>query len=293
MKVLLTGSSGFLGTRLVTELRRAGATVVPTSRGSTDGVQCDLEHPESLRDVVQRQAPDAVVNAAAYGAISSQADAVRMARVNAVGCLALFEAAEAAGVTRFVHLGTAFEYGPCTQAVDESSALQPLGSYAASKAAGSLMLRERARRASLPATILRLFNLYGRGNRLPRLDAQIERAATAREPLSLTAGAQRRDFLDVGYVAVAIARVVLAPAELFPAGATLDLARGVPWTVREFAEAYAAALGAADLLCFGQMAERADAPSDLFTHAARWRALAERLGVAPPLEAAAALAQES
>lgn len=65
--------------------------------------------------------------------MSTQRDALRMLSVNVRGTAALYLAAAAAGIKRFVHLGTAFEYGPSSDVVDESSPLRPKGIYAAWK----------------------------------------------------------------------------------------------------------------------------------------------------------------
>lgn len=47
------------------------------------------------------------------------------------------------------------------------------------------------------------------------------------------------------------------------------MASGETRTVRAFATAFAEGLGAAELLRFGELAERPDAPSDLFASGAR------------------------
>lgn len=292
MKVLVTGASGFVGALVVHALVANEHDVISAVRAEPGPRLLraphgrirvlDLELPELLVDVLGAERPEAIVHCAAYGALSNERDRLRMCGVNVLGTTRLFQAAEAARVQRLLHLGTAFEYGTHSEPVSELTAIDPVGDYAASKAAAWLVLREAARRSSVAVAALRLFNVFGPGNSLPRLDAQITQAARTGEPVALSAGDQRRDFLHVDDVAAAVCGLLGSPDASFPRGEAINLARGEPITVRQFAERAAAALGASQLLRFGQAEQRAGAPSDLFTRAERWRALSTQLGLAPP-----------
>ena len=67
MKILVTGSSGFIGQALVRRLRTEGCAVVGLDKvpaGATD-IVCDLLDADRLKEAVQNAAPDALVHLAA------------------------------------------------------------------------------------------------------------------------------------------------------------------------------------------------------------------------------------
>jgi nucleoside-diphosphate-sugar epimerase len=67
MKVLVTGSSGFIGQALVRRLKAAGWEVAGLDKGSsaTSTYVCDILDAARLNDIVQRFSPDALVHLAA------------------------------------------------------------------------------------------------------------------------------------------------------------------------------------------------------------------------------------
>jgi NAD(P)-dependent dehydrogenase (short-subunit alcohol dehydrogenase family) len=66
MRVLVTGSSGFIGEKVCSVLARAGHEVVRTARKEAPGaVALDLAQPESLPSVLDEASPDAIIHTAA------------------------------------------------------------------------------------------------------------------------------------------------------------------------------------------------------------------------------------
>jgi nucleoside-diphosphate-sugar epimerase len=103
-KILVTGDTGFLGSRLVTELKERGHTVRGLSRSSSD-IKLDITQitsPEILPEV------DVVVHTAAAVDFSQRA---ATGEVNVMGTSKLLEAVTARGISRFVHVSTAFLFG--------------------------------------------------------------------------------------------------------------------------------------------------------------------------------------
>lgn len=141
MKVLLLGANGQVGH----ELRRALAPlgdIVCTTRGGTldDGTRCDtadFDDPASLPALVERVAPDVVVNAAAYTAVDraeTERDAAFRANAEAPRELARACADRDA---LLVHYSTDYVFdGTGTRPYREDDPTAPLGVYGASKLAG-------------------------------------------------------------------------------------------------------------------------------------------------------------
>ncbi|MCX4820820.1 NAD(P)-dependent oxidoreductase [Streptomyces sp. NBC_01142] len=240
MRILLLGSTGFLGGHTAEQLRALpGVRLLVGGRSAAADVPLDLtEGPAVLTGALRAAAPEAVVNCAGLVAGST----VRLTDVNARGPAALCEALrEAVPGVRLVHLGSAAEYGPTApgEPVAESAATRPLGPYGATKLAGTVAVTT----SGLDAVVLRVFNPVGPGAPaagLPgRLAAELRRAGDEGVvrvgDLSAT-----RDFVDVRDVAAAAVRAATAPGPLPP---VLNIGSGRATGVRDLADGLVRAAG--------------------------------------------------
>jgi UDP-glucose 4-epimerase len=168
MRILLTGATGKVGSRLVGRLlardhrvtalardpgraRELLGTAVSVTRG-------DLLEAESLARALE--GIDAVIHCAAFfrGASNEQAHAT-----NGLGTRHLAEAARASGVARFLFASTGLVYGPDQgRLVDEDAACAPVDAYPLSKLAAERMLLAMQ---GLDVRILRFPFVYGEGDR--------------------------------------------------------------------------------------------------------------------------------
>ena len=146
MKLLLLGANGQVGFELRRSLAPLGEVVAATRDGKlADGGSCevaDFDAPCSLVALVNRIAPDVVVNAAAWTAVDrAETEAEAAFRANAEAPRALAEACARLGV-RFVHYSTDYVFdGRGSRPYREDDATAPLGVYGASKLAGEEAIR--------------------------------------------------------------------------------------------------------------------------------------------------------
>ncbi|MBT8439227.1 MAG: NAD-dependent epimerase/dehydratase family protein [Gammaproteobacteria bacterium] len=176
MKVLITGGTGFIGSRLAQRCQQRGDEVVILAQVNTqaereNSVQLESEGLRvvngSVGDkdkVIQAVSGCEVVFHLAAAQHEANVPDKHFWDVNVQGTQNLLDASMEAGVKRFVHGSTIGVYGVDLQGeIDESSPLQPDNIYGVTKKAGEqLVLSYRDR---LPVSVVRISETYGPGDR--------------------------------------------------------------------------------------------------------------------------------
>ena len=160
----------------------------------------------------------------------------------------------AAGVRRFVGVGSCFEYDLTVGYLRTDSPLIPRTLYGCAKVATYLTLSRLMALDGRSFAWCRLFYLFGEGEDARRLVPYLHARLAAGEPAELTSGRQIRDFLDVVEAGRRIADAALSGVE-----GPLNICSGEPVMVADLARRIADVYGRRDLLRFGA---RADAPAD-------------------------------
>jgi dTDP-4-dehydrorhamnose reductase len=146
MKILLLGGNGQVGSELCRSLAPLGEVVATTRSGMLeDGARCeqaDFDAPGSLPGLIERIAPDIVVNAAAHTAVDRAESEPDVAfRANAQAPQAIAEACARGGI-RLVHYSTDYVFdGRGTRPYREDDPTAPASIYGASKLAGEEAIR--------------------------------------------------------------------------------------------------------------------------------------------------------
>lgn len=145
MKILLLGANGQVGHELRRSLAPLGETVVTTRAGILDGNECeqaDFDLPGSLPVLMERIAPDVVVNAAAYTAVDRAENEPDAAfRANAESPARLAEACAGSGAL-LVHYSTDYVFdGESDRPYREEDTTGPLGVYGRTKLEGEQAIR--------------------------------------------------------------------------------------------------------------------------------------------------------
>ena len=139
-KLLLLGANGQLGTELHRSLAPLGDVVSATQAGMLGDAACetaDFGRPDSLTELVDRIAPDVVVNAAAHTAVDRAEQESDLAfRINAEAPSALARACQRRDAL-LVHYSTDYVFdGHGTRPYREDDETAPNSVYGASKRAG-------------------------------------------------------------------------------------------------------------------------------------------------------------
>jgi len=176
--LVITGGAGFIGSNFVHWLRDhrpdldlvvvdaltyAGnpANLEPV-RDQVRFVKGDIADPDAMRALLE--GAEGLINFAAESHVDrSLESAAPFLHSNAAGVQVLLDTARALQLPRFLQISTDEVYGPApgTERFDETARLKPSSPYAASKAAGDLLVHAARVSWDLPVLITRACNNYG------------------------------------------------------------------------------------------------------------------------------------
>ncbi len=240
-RVVVTGGTGFIGSHLVRRLVGEGAQVYVFTRPSSrrDRLADVLPHIQ-LREVdirafgtvsseMDRLRPEVVFHLGAQGVTDPFLPQNRALSTNLDGTINVVRAAAQAGVGRIIYTGTSHEYGDLAN----ESRLDPISPYAASKAAAWAFCRMYYHTLGWPIVTLRLFQVYGPGQRGTLIPSAIE-AGLRGHAFPTTPGEQVRDWVFVADVVEAFLNAATKPGV---EGETFDIGTGQGKSVRDLIQA--------------------------------------------------------
>ena len=258
MKVLVTGSAGFIGSTLVLRLLARGDTVIgidnhndyydPAIKEARLARYADNPHYTHLRiDLGDRKAmescfathkPQRVVNLAAQAGVRySIENPLAYIDSNIVGFAHILEGCRHHGVEHLVYASSSSVYGANTTMPFSvhHNVDHPLSLYAASKKSNELMAHTYSHLYGLPTTGLRFFTVYGPWGRPDMALFKFTKAILAGEKiLVFNYGKHRRDFTYIDDIVEGVIRVLDRPAPSNPAWNSAQPDSGTslaPWRV--------------------------------------------------------------
>lgn len=232
MKVLVTGSAGFIGAALSLRLLERGDTVIGLdnlnayydvrlklarlARFSDHSrfieARISLEDRAAVAELFARQPPQRVVNLAAQAGVRySLQNPHAYVDSNLVGFLNVLEGCRQQGVESLVYASTSSVYGANTRLPFSvhDPVNHPLSLYAATKKANELMAHSYSHLYGLPTTGLRFFTVYGPWGRPDMALFQFTRHILAGQPIDVyNYGHHRRDFTYVDDIIEGVVRVL-------------------------------------------------------------------------------------
>lgn len=192
LRLLVTGATGFIGSRLVCRLRENGIAVFPFSRS----LGHDVTAPSSY-DPFRKSGITHVIHLAGRTFVpDSWAFPDRFYETNTLGTQHVLDFCRESGA-RLVYV-SAYIYGiPESLPIREDHRAAPNNPYAHSKWLGEELCRFYADQYNVPVTVLRPFNLYGPGQGEQFLIPTILTQARSTEVIVVKDAAPKRDYLHL------------------------------------------------------------------------------------------------
>ena len=253
MKILVTGSAGFIGFHLTEKLLERGDEVVGIdsindyydpklkyARLSESGIGAEaevfgqevqsskhagyrfirmkLEDREALQELFAGEKFDIVVNLAAQAGVRySLENPYAYIESYIIGFLSLLECARHNPVKHFVYASSSSVYGGNTKTPfsEEDRVDNPVSLYAATKKSNELMAHVYSKLYGIPTTGLRFFTVYGPWGRPDMAPILFTKAILAGEPIKVfNNGNLSRDFTYIDDIVEGVTRVISKVPEI-------------------------------------------------------------------------------
>lgn len=279
MRVIVTGSAGFVGFHVSKRLIADGHDVVgidgmtsyydvTLKRARVDMLRQSnrfqqhevmLEDAEALGAICEAARPDAVIHLAAQAGVRYSLDNPRAyVDSNLIGTFNVMEQVRLLQARHFLMASTSSVYGGnATMPFRETDLTDhPLTFYAATKKATEDMAHSYAHLWGVPTTVFRFFTVYGPWGRPDMALFKFVKAALADDPIDVYGhGQMQRDFTYIDDLVESIVRLIdQVPVIKKPAGEidslspvacyrTVNIAGGVPVALMDFIDQIEMALG--------------------------------------------------
>lgn len=236
MRVLITGSEGFVGRNLARYLMERGFEVLRLDLGGDAELRLDVSDFDGLWAALSKERFDAVIHLAAIANIpKSIQDPYLCFKVNSLGTLNMLEVSARKSVKRFIYASSANVYGvPLELPVRETTPFNPRTPYDYSKAASEMFVESYHRVKGLPTVILRAWKLFGEHDVPTTAIPRFINACLRNEPIQLfNAG---KDTTDPTYIENYCYAVELALQREEAVGEAFNVGTGNEVSIRELAE---------------------------------------------------------
>lgn len=243
LKVLVTGSTGFLGSNLTNYFLTKGYEVHALIRKDSNLWRIrnikdvnfhisDLLDTENLSSTVKNIKPDVVIHTAGTIKGFSETDQKGVVASNFETTLNLINACIDLDYLSFINTGSAYEYGNKKGNISENEKTEPVNLYGITKMASTVYSSLIAKKYNKSITTLRIFTPYGYYDLMHRLIPNTIYKFLKGDQINIVNPYSKRDFIFVDDLCRAYEAIVKKSAEI-EYGSVLNLGSGKCQTVQE------------------------------------------------------------
>lgn len=237
MKLLVTGSAGFIGSAVSIRLLNRGDEVIGVDNHNDyydpalkearlsrhldhpkyTHARIDIDNKENIEQLFEDHQFDCVINLAAQAGVRySIKNPQAYISSNIVGFANILESCKNHNISHLVYASSSSVYGANTKMPFSihDNASHPMSIYAATKKANELMAHSYSHLFNIPTTGLRFFTVYGPWDRPDMALQKFSRAIVNREKIKVfNHGNHLRDFTYIDDIVEGVIRVLDKPAE--------------------------------------------------------------------------------
>lgn len=248
LDVLVTGANGFVGSGLHGAFRNESLTTLGLCRRHDEtalaqGLTITDYSPHSIRDILEKHAPRAVVHAVGSASVQdSLADPYADFQSSVVPLHNVLEGIRLwGGLPTLVFLSSAAVYGnPERLPVPEDAPTAPMSPYGAHKLLCEELLKRHHELYGLPVIVARAFSLFGTRQKRLLIWELYRQIRTAGRIRLRGTGREQRDYLDIDTFAGLLRELLHRSASGFT---VLNVASGVSHSVLDVIDMFASITG--------------------------------------------------
>lgn len=242
-KLLIAGGTGFIGSNLAKKAITNGYKVTIISKNKpqlskkiegAEYISVDIRNKKNLFLKLKNKSFNYVINLSGYVDHSNHFDGgSNVFETHFVGATNLVNCVNGKNLVNFIQIGSSDEYGSNKAPQKESQREEPISSYSCAKVAITHFLQMINKTQKFPVVILRLFLVYGVGQKNNRFIPQVINGCIKKKLFPVSSGEQFRDFC---YIDDAVKAIMLSLNNKKSHGEVINISSGKPINVKKVVE---------------------------------------------------------
>lgn len=212
--LLVVGGTGFIGFHIIKKAKKKKFSISSISlhnpkkhrlHKGVNYIKVDVTDLGSLKKKLKNISIDYVINAGGYGEHPDfGTEGIKLIKSHLYGTVNLLQIIKKKKIKKFIQIGSSAEYGKVKSPIYESTKCLPNTPYAIAKISCSNIILSLCRNKKFPATIFRLFQVYGPFQDTNRVIPYLIKNCLQNKKFKTTSGNQYNDFCHVDDVVNAI-----------------------------------------------------------------------------------------
>ena len=261
-KILLTGTSGFLGSHIAKYLLNFDFDLIALKRTTSDLSRCksfknkitwiNFDTEGVWKEKVIKLKPKYIIHSAWIGVDSEGRDDIIKQTKNISFLSDLLYVSKSTNLTKFINFGSQAEYGVLNRKVSEDFEANPTNLYGVTKLASQQILKTFCKLNKIDWVWLRLFSFVGENQNSNWLIPQLISKITNKKTLDMTMGHQKYSFMDVKDFSSIILKILNSNIE----SGVYNVSSEEPYTIRELSNLISSKLNVPQKINWGVLPYR-------------------------------------
>ena len=237
--LLIVGGTGFIGSNLAKKAINNGYKVTIISKNrpqlskkieEAEYINVDIRNKKNLFLKLKNKSFNYVINLSGYVDHSKHFDGgSNVFETHFNGAINLINCLNKKNLLNFIQIGSSDEYGSNKAPQKESQREEPISSYSCAKATITHFLQMINKTLNFPVVILRLFLVYGVGQKNNRFIPKIISGCIKKKSFPVSSGNQLRDFC---YIDDVVEAIMMSLNNKKSHGEVINIASGKPINVK-------------------------------------------------------------